>query len=458
MIRNRAIRVAATGARLLIGAAIAVGCVVAVVAAVALPWPGVAAEPAQVAVTPTAGDATLVCAGSFRAVGRNALDAAQQMPAGTPDLTVDSSGERTESTLEVPELSDTPGPQRFIASAEQGGAPLLAAAEAITLASDDLTGLAGAACREARTESWLVGGSVETGTNDLIVLSNPGDVTATATMTVFGLAQTSTTQLVPAGTQISVPLSSIAAGTQDPVVRITAAGAPLRATLQSSLIRTLDPSGIDLQDSAGPPSSTVVFAGVQVLAKSADTPLTVLRLLATDQATQARVTVRAQGAAVQSQTVPLEAGTPTEVNLDGLEPGVYSVEIEGDAPMAGAIRQAARAGAGSDFAWMTPAPDIHGETYVAIPGAAGSRVHLVNSGTADATVVLAPASDTDSGEEISIPAGGDALVEVDADSVYSLASDETIHAAVILAAADNALAGWPVWAGAAAQEPVTVYP
>src|SRR5699024_6410248 len=100
---------------------------------------------------------------------------------------------------------------RFIASAEQGGAPLLAAAEAITLASDDLTGLAGAACREARTESWLVGGSVETGTNDLIVLSNPGDVTATATMTVFGLAQTSTTQLVPAGTQISVPLSSIAA-------------------------------------------------------------------------------------------------------------------------------------------------------------------------------------------------------------------------------------------------------
>lgn len=458
MSRSRAIRVVATGARLVVGAAIAAGCVIAVVAAVALPWPGIAAEPAQVAVTPTAGDATLVCAGSFRAVGRNSLDAAQQMPAGTAKLTVDSSGEREESTLAVPELSDAAGPQRFVGSAEQGGTPLLAAAEAITIASDDLTGLAGAACREARTESWLVGGSVETGTNDLIVLSNPGDVTATATMTVFGLAQTSTTQLVPAGTQLSVPLASIAAGTQDPVVRITAAGAPLRATLQSSLIRTLDPSGLDLQDSAGPPSDTIVFAGVQVLSKSADTPLTVLRLLATGQTTQARVTVRTQGTAVQNLTVPLDAGTPTEVSLDGLEPGVYSVEVEADAPMVGAVRQATRSGAGSDFAWMTPAPDLHGNTFVAVPDAPGSRIHLVNSGDADATVVLAPASDADAGEEITVPAGGDIVIEANADSVYSLTSDETVRAAVILAANDNALAGWPVWSGAAAQEPITVYP
>lgn len=458
MSRSQAIKVVATGARLLVGAAIALGCVVAVVAAVALPWPGVTAEPAQVAVTPTAGDATLVCTGSFRAVGRNSLDAAQQMPAGTPNLTVDSNGERAESTLEVPQLGDVAGPQRFVSSAEQGGTPLIAAAEAVILASDDLTGLAGAACREARTESWLVGGSVETGTNDLIVLSNPGDVTATATMTVFGLAQTSTTQLVPAGTQMSVPLSSIAAGTQDPVVRITAAGAPLRATLQSSLIRTLDPSGIDLQDSAGPPSNSVVFAGVQVLAKSADTPLTVLRLLATDQTTQARVTVRSQGAAVANLTVPLDAGTPTEVNLDGIEPGVYSVEVETDAPVVGAVRQSTRAGAGSDFAWMTPAPELREETYAAIPDAPGSRIHLVNSGDSDATVVLAPASEAEGAEEISIPAGGDVVVEVDAGSVYSLASDETIHAALMLAAGDNALAGWPVWAGAAAQEPITVYP
>ena len=458
MSRSRAIKVVATGARVLVGAVVAVGCVAAVVTAVALPWPEVSAEPAQVIVTPTAGDATLVCTGDFRAVGRNSMNAAQQMPAGTPRLTVDSRGERQEATLEAPELGDAAGPQKLVGSAEQGGTPLLAAAEAISLASDDLAGLAGAACREARTESWLVGGSVETGANDLIVLTNPGDVTATATLTVFGLAQTSTTQLVPASTQVSVPLSSIAAGSDDPVVRITASGAPLRATLQSSLIRTLDPSGLDLQDSAGPPSNTMVFAGVQVLSQSADTPLAVLRLLATTQSTEARVTVTAQGAEAQRLTVPLDAGIPAEVNLDGLAPGVYTVEVEADAPMVGAVRQTTRAGAGSDFAWMTPAPGIHGETLVAIPDAPGARLHLVNAGDAAAKVVLATASGSGAAQEISVPAGGDTVVEIDADAVYALDSDEMISAAVLFAAGDNALAGWPVWAGAAAQDPITVYP
>lgn len=457
MSRSRAIKVVATGARLLVGAAIAVGCVVAVVAAVAVPWPGVAAEPAQVGVTPTAGDTTLVCTGDFRAVGRNAMDAAQQMSAGTPKLTVGSQGDRTESALQAPELGEDAGPQRFVGSAEQGSAPLLAAAEAISLASDDLTGLAGAACREARTESWLVGGSVETGSNDLIILSNPGDVIATATLTVFGLEQTSTTQLVPAGTQVSVPLSAIAAGAEDPVVRITATGAPLRATLQSSLIRTLDPSGIDLQDSAGPPSNTMVFAGVQVRSKSADTPLTVVRMLATDRDAQARITVRAGGSEVQRLTVPLGAGTPAEVSLDDLEPGVYSITVESDVPMVGAIRQATRAGAGSDFAWMTQAPGIRGESFVAVPQAPGARLHLVNPGGSDATVTLVSTSGG-ADEEISLAAGGDAVVKVEANSVYSLTSDETIHTAVVFAGGDNALAGWPVWAGAAAQEPITVYP
>jgi hypothetical protein len=41
--------------------------------------------------------------------------------------------------------------------------------------------------------------------------------------------------------------------------------------------------------------------------------------------------------------------------------------------------------------------------------------------------------------------------------VYSLTADQPIRAAVVLAG-DDALAGWPVWPGAAAQEPITVYP
>lgn len=456
MSQKRAIKVVATGARLLTGVVIAVGAVVGVVAAVALPWPGIESEAAQVAVTPTAGDTTLVCTGDFRAVGRNALDAAQQMSAGTPDLTVDGNGPREDSRLAVPELADAEGPQRFVGSAEQGGAALVAAAESFEVQEDDLSGLAASACREARTESWLVGGTVETGSNDLVILSNPGDVTATATLTVFGLEQTSSTTLVPAGTQISVPLSSIAAGTQDPVVRVTAEGAPVRAQLQSSLIRTLDPSGIDLQDTAGAPSPQLAFAGVQVIATSQDTALTVLRMMATGDATEAHVTVRSGGVEVAEFTAPLESETPTQISLDGLDPGVYTVDVHADAPLVAAIRQTTRTGAGSDFAWMTPSPGIRGEVLAAVPEGPDPRLHLVNQGTTDAAVTLATASGGDA-EQIVVPAGGDIVIDVTADAVYSLRAEETVHAAIILTATD-AIAGWPLWPGAAAQQPIIVYP
>lgn len=456
MTQNRAVRVVATGARLLVGVAVAVGCVLGVSAAVALPWPEITREPAQVAVTPTPGDTTLVCTGDFRAVGRNAQDAAQQVSAGAPGLTVDSSGPRESSELASADLPDTAGPQRLVGSAERGEAALIAAAESISLESTDLSGLAATPCRETRTESWLVGGTVETGTSDLIILSNPGDVTATATLVVYGIDQSATTTLIPAGTQLSVPLASIAAGAQEPVVRITAAGAPVRAVLQSSLIRTLDPSGIDLQDSAPAPSSELSFPGIQVLTKSEDAGLTVMRLMATDQATKARITVRSGGVEVQQFSVPLEATTPTEVSLDDLGAGIYSIEIDADAPLVGAVRQTSRVGPGSDFAWTPAAEGIRGEILVAVPNGPRPRLHLVNTQDEDATVTLAPADGGD-GEEIFVPAHGDAVADVSDDTVYSLATDQQIQAAVTLTGKDE-LAGWPLSPGAAAQPPIIVYP
>lgn len=462
MTQNRAIRVVATGARLLVGAIVAGGCVVGVTAAVALPWPGVVNEPAQVSVTPTAGDSTLVCTGDFRAIGRDTQNAGQMSSAGDFALTRDSVGASESSELSASDLltadfsGPANGPSKIVGSPEQGSAALIAAAESISLAAEDLSGLAGSACREPSTESWLVGGTVETGTSDLIILSNPGDVTATATITVFGSEQSSTTTLVPAGTQLAVPLASVAAGLQQPVVRVTAAGAPLRAVLQSSLIRTLDPSGIDLQDTAGAPRTDLTFAGVQVLVKNPDYPVALLRLMATDQGGQADITVRSDDEVVRQLSVPLDAGIPAEVNLDGLDTGVYTVEVTADAPLVGAVRQVTGIGAGADFAWMTPAPELSSEVLIAVPNGPRPRIHLVNSGDAAVSATLTPTAGG-AAEEIAIPAGGTAAVDVSEGSTYSLTMDAPVHAAITMAGT-NAIAGWPIWSGAAAADAVTVYP
>src|SRR5690606_37243724 len=233
------------------------------------------------------------------------------------------------ATLAVPELEQAAGgPASFTGSSADGEPALIAASEAISLADDDLGGLASAPCREPRTESWLIGGAVSTGTNDLIVLSNPGDVPATVTLTVYGTDQPPSQLIVPAETQTAVPLAASAAGMEQPVVRVTAEGSPVRAVLQSSLVRTLDPAGVDLQDTAGTPQPELTFAGVQVVTDGTESASTVLRMLATDAATDATVTVRAAGGqgSVQDLSVPLEAGTPVEINLP-LEVGVYSVDV-----------------------------------------------------------------------------------------------------------------------------------
>ncbi|MCS3842127.1 DUF5719 family protein [Microbacterium sp. AK031] len=462
MTQNRAIRVVATGARLLVGAVVAVGCVLGVTAAVALPWPGIVNEPAQVSVTPTTGDTTLVCNGAFRAIGRNTQNAGQMSSAGGAALTAErgETGEGTELTASDLFTADfggpAAGPLKLVGAAERGSTATIAAAESVSLAAEDLSGLAASACREPSTESWLIGGTVETGTSDLVILSNPGDVTATATITVFGIEQSSTKTLVPAGTQLAVPLSSVAAGVQKPVVRVTAAGAPLRAVLQSSLIRTLDPSGIDVQDTAGAPRTELTFAGVQVLTKSADSAVTVLRLMATAQATQATLTIRPEDGPAQEISVPLDATVPTEVSLDELAPGTYTVDVVAEAPVVGAVRQVTGIGAGADFTWMTPAPALSGEVAFAVPNGPDPRIHIVNPAGTEASVTLTPVTGGE-GESFAVPAEGSIVVDVSEDTTYSLTTDTPLHAAVALAGT-NAMAGWPIWAGAAAQDAITVYP
>jgi hypothetical protein len=459
MKENRAIRVVATTARLVTGAAVAVACVIGVIAAVPAPWPGVQQEPAQTAVTPVAGDTVLVCSGSFRALGRDTRAALQMSSAGDFDLTTDDVDADPESSeLQTPELQGASGAPMFTSTADAATSPLLAASESISLADEDLSGLASAACRPPSTESWLIGGAVSTGTKDILVLSNPGQVTATLTITVYGEQQSTSTLVVPAQTQTAVPLASIAGGQQQPVVRVTAAGSPVRAVLQSSLVQTLDPAGIDLQDTAGAPQAKLVFAGVQVVAPATDTPSTVLRVLSTDGASEASVTVRATGddAVVQQFTVPLAADIPVEVNLPDLEVGVYSVEVTSDGLLTGAIWQSSGVGAGTDFAWMTPAPELADEALIAVPEATSPRLHVVGAADEESTVTIR-STDGSVSREVTIPAGASELVPVPGDAAYQVTVSAPVRIGVALGDA-RSIAGWPVWPGAGEQDPITVYP
>lgn len=460
MTDTRAFRVVATSARVLTGTVVAAACVVGIVIAVPAQWPTITHEAAQADVTPLPGDTVLVCNGDFRAIGRNTADSLQMEPAASPRLTVDgSAGSPESSLLSVDDLQGSGGVQKLTGVVEGRTAPLVGATESLSLAEADLSGFAAAPCRPASTESWLVGGTVETGSEDLIVLTNPGAVPSTVSLVSFGSVRGSTSVIVPAETQVALPLTSLASGSDLPVVRVTATGAPVRAVLQSSQTRTLDPVGVDLQDAVAAPQRRPVIPGVQVFESDGDNSrMAVLRLLSPERDAQAVVTVRPVGktSTASEFTVALTAEQPLEMSLSELAPGDYTVAVDADAPVLAGVRVQDGAGPQSDFSWVMPAPEFEDTVLVAVPAGPAASLILANDEESDVIVQIEPTGGGDP-VEATVPAGSSVTVDVDTETVYSVATTGPVHAEVSMTA-PGSLAAWPVWPAAGAQQSITVYP
>ena len=457
---NRAFRVAATSARVLTGAVVAAACVVGAVLAIAAPWPTVSHEPAQADVTPMPGDTVLVCNGDFRALGRDSANPFEMVSAATPAITSGGSDGAPESTsLRVDDLVGGGDVRRLVGEVDGRIAPLLGATESVNLAQQDLFGFAAAPCRPTSTESWLLGGTVATGAKDLIVLTNPGAVPSTVTLSLFGTVRASTSVIVPAGAQVALPLTSIASGSEIPVVKVTTTGSPVRAVLQSSLTRTLDPAGADLQDAVTAPQRHPVIPGVQVIESPADgSEMAVVRLMSPENDAQAVVTVRKVGesSSVVELPIPLTADEPTELSLSAVPPGEYTVAVDADVPVLAGVREQDGSGPQTDFAWLLPAPEFDSEVLVAVPDGPDPRLVLVNDEEQDAEVEIAEQGAGDP-TTVTVPAGSSAAVDLDPRTVYSVTPSSPVHASVTMTAA-GALAGWPVWPAAGAQQSITVYP
>ena len=457
---TRTFRVVATSARVVTGVAVMAVCVIGVVTAVHAPWPVIAHEPAQVEVTPLPGDSVLVCNGDLRALGRDSSAPLDMRSAAAPSRTIGgTSGNPTSQGLAAPDLEGA-GEVPVLSGAVEGrSAPLIAGAESVTITADDLAGFAALPCGVPRLESWLVGGSIDTGTEDLVILTNAAQVPSTVTLSVYGTTRSTRTVIVPSQTQIALPLTSVATGHDAPVVKVSAVGAPVRASLQSSLVRVLDPAGIDLQDSIAGPQQNFVLTGVQTFTPSGDdTEMTVLRLLSPGDDATARVRVYAEGetAATDEFTVPLTAALPTQVSLTGLKPGQYTVEVEADAPVVAAARQRDGFGLDSDFAWVTPAPEIATEAVFAVPSGPDARLQVANTSDEEATVTI-ESLDGGQPQEFVVAAGETSGIAVETRTTYRMRTTAPVHAALTLTA-PGALAVLPVQASTATEKAITVYP
>lgn len=451
--------------RLIVGVVVSLLALGGLAATALTPWPQVHTSAVSLSAARAASTSLAACSGAVLASGQSTADAAEVTDAAAPSVVASADGEPpTEATLAAPDVFGGVGPNVYSA-APSGTDPVdVAAAQSVRVQQTGLSGLAAEACTRPAMESWLVGGSGMTGAADLLLLANPGTVAARVSLTVYG-AQGATTPpagtelLIAAGTQRVIPVASLALGEESPVIRVTAAEAPVRASLQTSITRVLVPGGVDQVVAAAAPATTTVIPGVRITQDSGTTGdsevPSFLRLLApASDGTATVVVLGPDGVVRDEQSVDMLAGVPLQLDLDGLAAGTYSVTVSATTPITGAVWSATGFAEGDDFAWFAAAEPLSGSALVAV-APAPSPALTVTAPDADTTVELEGAG---SSRTIPVPAGHSVTVPVTGGQTYRLSP----HGGAVQAAVSfedyQALAGYTVAAGEAEAAAVTVYP
>jgi hypothetical protein len=345
---------------------------------------------------------------------------------------------------------------------------LLSGAQSQSVAEGDFVGLAVADCAGASSDSWLVGGSTTVGRTTLLTLSNPTDVAATVDLELFGergpIAAPGTSGIIvaPLGQRV-LSLAGFQPDVVSPVVHVSSAGGQVVANLQQVVVRGLEPGGLDIVEPTSALSIENVIPGLVVTDLAATQALlgggnsfedvkTVLRLFGPGEGTIA-VTVNVipeDGADTgTSFDLELEAGRVTDVPIEELSTGSYTVRVESAAPIVAAARVTS-AVAVTDFSWASPAPALLDRAQVTIAPGPTPALHLSNPATTDATVAIGDLT-------VTVPGGASAVVPVEPGETYELSGFDRLYAAVSYAA-DGLIARHTVHPPGAASGAITVYP
>lgn len=402
-----------------------------VVAATVITEPRYSIIPPQTTVSPVAAAQQRVCPGPILRLGDDqGLGATSAASIGPPvaryrgsagELTAEQLGQ-TDNTVGLAPLALTlpPTPGRSVS---------IAGGQSQSAASGDLVGFAAAQCAEPTGDTWLVGGSTDTGRTTLLTISNPTEVIANVEIDIFGpagevVAPGTDGIVIPPDTQRVFSLAGFAPQLAAPVVRVQSRGGRVVANLQQSVVRTLDPGGVDIVGASGAPALTTVIPGVAVTSSAAiaavqeeagyeDLPTAIRMFVPGESPARATVSLRpeigSEGVvddaaleAVPGATpasggfeVELPPGQVTELVVPGLVDGTYTVTVASDAPIVAAARvNSLTEGGTSDLGWVASAEPLADETLVSTPPGPDPVLHLANPTDAPRTVVVVGARST----------------------------------------------------------------
>ena len=436
--------------RVVLGCVAAVAIAVLVGAAILLPLPSVHTAAVSTVVTPVPTTRQLVCPGGLlrlaSASGKgattvSAIGAPRIVSSALPGTVLASAFATTDAGTAngsaAPQLLSTP------AIAAGTAPPLLAGAQSESISTDEFAGLATAECTAPSGSTWLAGGATSVGRTTLILLANPTAVPAVVSVRVFGETGQVTAPgmegiAVGAGAQRVISLAGFAPNLASPVVHVQSTGGQIVASLEQSTVRGITPGGIDFVGGSLAPALTTILPGIVVTGTEAmqslqgqtgydDLQTTVRFYLPSDKPATASITVLAENGTVTGKpiTADLQPGSVTDLPLDQLSDGNYTVIVTSKVPVLASVRVSTAAADAStpadptatgdtsgtpttgtatskpavagdtDFAWITPATLLTSSVLVPIASGMTAAVHLENPTSSAETVTLHAISGAD---------------------------------------------------------------
>jgi hypothetical protein len=470
--------IAQTSVRIGVGVvALALGAGV-VFSATALPIPKFQETPAGRVITPVALDQQRVCPGSLLRLAGDSGASATTVTAVGRATTVSGSGDGDTTQQSVLAGADGAASSPLLITAPAAGTkiPLVGGAESQQAAESDLGGFAAAPCAEPTSSTWLVGGSTTTGRTTLIDLINPTDVNSTVDLSLAG--ENGPVEgpglegiVVGPRSQKVIPLSGFATDLSSPVVHVSSRGGQITATLQTSVVRTLEPGGVDIVSAAAAPSRLVTVPGIIVRDGAAlqakvgsagyDDLKTILRTFVPGK-DNAQLSVQMSTSDGKGATfsTTAQAGQVTDLPLDGLAEGIYTATIQSNVPVVAGARSSSVAKEGPiDLAWTGGAPALTGTTMFSTAKGVGVALDLANptSKAVVARLSSTSASGKTTAQEVTVPAGSSVVTGLDNGATLTLTKADGLRGAVNYAASGR-IASYALFSPTAASTPVKVYP
>jgi hypothetical protein len=469
----------ARGARIAAGI-VGVAAVAASIGAVFfVPLPSVTAEPRSTVISPTPAEEVRTCPGGLVRLSDDAgQDATVISTLGTPSITTASTV--TPSPLSTAFLaspddrngrSDAAPTRIALPAGAQDGDTLFGGAQSQTVTTPEVSGTAAAACSQPSADSWIVAGATTTGRTSFLTLANPSDVAAKADVAI--VAEQGAIEApgargidIPARSTRILSLAGLAPEVASPVLHVTTTIGTVSASVQQSVVRGLEPGGVEVVGPSAPPATTATIAGIEVqqsaaiadrLADDDEADLqSILRLYlpgTSPAAVRIHIQGESDGSAATDYQVGLTPGVVTDFPLQDIPDGTYTVTLVSDQPVVAGARTSTLGSKGPDFAW-SPSLDLQAETFLVVaPPASGARLHLYNPSDSEATATVEGSAGS---VTVTVPAHSTRLTDLLPTQGYTVTTTTAMAGSVSIVG-DSRLAAFGIAPPGAASPPVLVY-